>query len=650
MCGIVGLAGRLSRERLTAEVEAMNAAVAHRGPDDEGTWVGENFAFGMRRLSIIDLASGHQPMWDDGTGLGIVYNGEVYNYKSVRAGLEKKGISFKTTSDTEVVLKSLALKGAEAIHDWNGMFAVAAWNDRDKKLLLIRDRVGVKPLYYYWDGRILMFASEIKALLSSTLVQRRVNLQAAWDYLTYRYVPGPETIWQNIWKLPPGHMLEWSQDREPRISRYWKTDVVSKVERTDIEQKTKEFEDLFLDAVELRLLASDVPVGVMLSGGLDSSCVAAAAVELGHKRFHTFSVGFSDGGAYSELGFAHKVAEHLGVDYHEVVVDQSRFMEMLPEAVRATDEPLADLTIVPLLAVSRLACEHVKVVLSGEGADEILAGYNLDKVRQHFETIKRLQTLPAGLLKPLSQGMGLLSNRYGDALARAASVPLSKWNLELKNHMTWTWNENEKGALWPSFMGRDSDFILEGMYGAASSPDPFDQLLSVYQQSWLVEDLLMKADKITMAASLELRVPFLDYRLVEWANRQPTDVKVGRVGRHYVTKNVLRRFAQKRLPAEILERPKQGFPVPVNRWLTDEGFRKSIASQLTGEGAKVTALFSRAEIERQLGQSSTGDSRAADRVWLLVILETWLKQYGVELESAAPSEAEVATSGVNRLR
>jgi asparagine synthase (glutamine-hydrolysing) len=325
-------------------------------------------------------------------------------------------------------------------------------------------------------------------------------------------------------------------------------------------------------------------------------------------------------------------------------------MEMLPEAVRATDEPLADLTIVPLLAVSRLACEHVKVVLSGEGADEILAGYNLDKVRQHFETIKRLQTLPAGLLKPLSHGMGLLSNKYGDALARAASVPLSRWNLELKNHMTWTWNESEKGALWPSFKGRDSDFLLEGMYGAASSPDPFDQLLSVYQQSWLVEDLLMKADKITMAASLELRVPFLDYRLVEWANRQPADVKVGRVGRQYVTKHVLRRFAQKRLPAEILERPKQGFPVPVNRWLTDERFSKSVAAQLTGEGAKVATIFPPVEIERQLGQASTGDLKAADRVWLLVILETWLRQYGVELEPDAPSEAEVATSGVNRLR
>src|SRR5215467_873172 len=284
MCGIVGIAGCLRSEQLLTAVNAMNVAVAHRGPDDEGAWVGENFAFGMRRLSIIDLAGGHQPMWDSRTGIGIVYNGEVYNYKTIRASLEKSGISFQTTSDSEVVLKTLALKGADAVHDWNGMFAVAAWNDWEKKLLLIRDRIGVKPLYYYWDGSILLFASEIKALLASNLFPRRLNRQAVWDYLTYRYVPGPDIMWQNIWKLPPGHMLEWSPNREPRLSRYWRSDVVSVDQSMDIGQKTKEFEDLFLDSIAQRLLASDVPVGVMLSGGLDSSSIAAAAVELGHKH------------------------------------------------------------------------------------------------------------------------------------------------------------------------------------------------------------------------------------------------------------------------------------------------------------------------------------------------------------------------------
>src|SRR5215470_12456607 len=408
MCGIVGIAGRLRRDELSSTVTAMSAAVAHRGPDDEGTWVGDGFAFGMRRLSIIDLAGGHQPMWDSRTGVGIVYNGEVYNYKTLRVGLQKSGISLQTASDSEVVLKTLALKGASAVHDWNGMFAVAAWNDREKKLLLIRDRMGVKPLYYYWDGTTLLFGSEIKALLASNVLPRRLNYQAIWDYLTYRYVPGPETAWKNVWKLPPGHLLEWAPDEAPRISCYWQTDVISPDERVDIAQKTKDFEDLFLDSVSQRLLASDVPVGVMLSGGLDSSSIAAAAVELGHKHFHTFSVGFSEGGEYSELGYARQVARHLGVENHEVVVDQSSFLEMLPHAVQTADEPLADLTIVPFMAVCQLARGHVKVALSGEGADEVLAGYGFHLVHRKFETIRLIQTLPQSLLKTMHRTLASL--------------------------------------------------------------------------------------------------------------------------------------------------------------------------------------------------------------------------------------------------
>jgi len=629
MCGIVGVAGRFGRDRLAAVVDRMNAAVTHRGPDDEGAWVGENFAFGMRRLSIIDLSGGHQPMWDSKTGTRIVYNGEVYNYRAVRADLEKAGIPFHTASDTEVVLQSLALKGPDAVHDWNGMFAVAAWNDRDKNLLLIRDRVGVKPLYYFWDGSTLLFASEIKALLASNLVPRRLNRQAVWDYLTFRYVPAPETIWHNVWKLPPGHMMNWSPDRDPQIFRYWESDVRSLDGPLDIEQKSKEFDDLFLDSVEQRLLAADVPVGVMLSGGLDSSCVAAAAVELGHKRFHTFSVGFAGGGEYSELPYAKRVASHLGVEYHEVTVDRTKFLEMLPQAVWSADEPLADLTTVPLLAVSRLAREHVKVVLSGEGADEILAGYNFDKLHRTFDQIKRIQSFPPAVLKAASGALRLLSADYSARFARAATIPLATWNVANKSHMTREWNESEKADLWPFFAARDSDTTLINMYEAAGSHNPMEQLLSVYQKSWLVEDLLMKADKITMAASLELRVPFLDYRLVQWANRQPVGVKVGRVGRRYCTKYVLRRFAQKRLPREIIERPKRGFPIPVYHWLQDPWFSRWALEHLTGGHARVTDLFQPDAVRGQLARAAKADLRAAHRTWLLIVLETWLREYDV---------------------
>jgi asparagine synthase (glutamine-hydrolysing) len=636
MCGIVGLAGRFSNAQLKGEVRLMMDGIAHRGPDDEGAWVGENFAFGMRRLSIIDLAGGHQPMWDSRTGTGVVYNGEVYNYKAVRAGLEKAGLAFHTSSDTEVVLKSLALKGPKAVHEWNGMFGVAAWNDREQKLLLIRDRMGVKPLYYYWDGTTLMFASEIKALLASSVFPRHLNWQAAWDYLTFRHVPGPETMWHNVWKLPPGHMLEWSPNGKPRVSRYWKTDVLSEDEPFDIEQKTNEFADLFMDSVSQRLLASDVPVGVMLSGGLDSSAIAAAAVELGHKEFHTFSVAFSDGGEYSELGYARQVAQYLQVHNHEIVVDQRSFLELLPSAVRACDEPLADLTIVPLLAVVRLARQHVKVALSGEGSDEVLAGYDLNVTRRKFGLIRRLQNVPSSVLKPIGLALTPLSEWHGTRLAQIASIPLSRWNIELRNCMTWEWSEAEKAQLWPTYEGRDSASVLLNMYSEVASQDPLNQLLSVSQKSWLVEDLLMKADKMSMAASLEVRVPFLDYRLVEWANRQPVGVKIGRFEGRDVTKHVLRRFTKNRLPREIFDRPKKGFPVPVCRWLADESFNRWAVDHLGGNQAKAKHLFDPREIESRLRRAATGDLQAANRVWALLVLETWLREYDVEVAAVAP--------------
>jgi asparagine synthase (glutamine-hydrolysing) len=524
------------------------------------------------------------------------------------------------------------------------MFAVASWNDRQKRLLLIRDRMGEKPLYYYWDGAVLMFASEIKALVASKVFRRRLNPQAVWDYLTYKYVPGPETIWQNVWKLPPGHMLEWSPGGEPHVSEYWRTDVLSVDEPVDIEQKTKEFEELFLDAVSVRLLASDVPVGVMLSGGLDSSAIAAAAVELGHRRFHTFSVGFADGGDYSELGYARAVARHLGLENHEVVVDQRQYIEMLPEAVRAADEPLADPTIVPLLAVARLTHGHVKVALSGEGSDEILAGYDLHLTRRRFEILRRIQRVPSPLLLAMSGALRLFSAEYAQKLGDIARVPLSRRNILTNNHMTWHWTQQAKASLWPTFAGRDSAYTLRQMYAHVDSPDPLDQMLSVFQKSWLVEDLLMKADKMSMAASLELRVPFLDYRLVAWANRQPTDVKIGRLDGRTVTKRVLRRFAAKRLPRTIIDRPKRGFPVPIGRWMADQRFARWTQQYLTGKEARLKDVFQTDEIRRHLQRGAAGDRQAADNVWILAVLETWLREFDVDVaaDMSAPVTAAAA--------
>ncbi|MEP6913693.1 MAG: asparagine synthase (glutamine-hydrolyzing), partial [bacterium] len=615
-------------------VQRMNEALIHRGPDDEGSWAQDGFGFGMRRLSIIDLEGGHQPMWDDESGLGVVFNGEIYNYRTLREQLSQSGALFHTNSDTEVVLKTLALSGLSGIHSWNGMFAIAAWNPASERLLLIRDRVGVKPLYYYWDGANFLFASEIKALLASGLVERRINRQSVWDYLTFRYVPGPESIWLGVRKLPPGHALELLPGKAPREILYWETNVSSSNgdERPETEADLdKEFSELFLDSVEQRLVASDVPVGVLLSGGLDSSAIAAAAMELGHRNFHTFSVGFDEGGYYSELPHARKVAQHVGANYHEVLIGRDRFLELLPELVYYSDEPMADLAAIPLLEVSRLARQNVKVVLSGEGSDEILAGYDLGLSERRWQIARSLQRIPNPLLRLGSRFAGIVSPKHERRAKRIAEEPVALWNQTDRPHITRFLGQAEKVALWPAAAGQDSERILSELYRKASSTDPLQQLLSVYQKSWLVEDLLMKADKMSMATSVELRTPFLDYRLVEWANKQPNSVKVKRTGLfRYDTKSVLRRFCAPRLPKEILTRPKQGFPVPVNGWLT-QGLDSWAQDILTGPNSRVAEAFSREILVGLVAGASQGDSEAAGDVWLLIVLEFWLQAWDASL-------------------
>ncbi len=612
----------------------MNAAIVHRGPDDEGIWAEDGFGFAMRRLSIIDLAGGGQPMWHEQSGLGVIFNGEVYNYRPLREQLLKKGHQFHTHSDTEVVLKTLVDSGLSGIHNWNGMFAVAAWNRNEKKLHLIRDRMGVKPLYYFYDGKNFLFASEIKAILASGLVNPSINRQALWDYLTFRFVPSPETIWTNIRKLPPGHLLEFTPTGEPIESCYWKTDVRFSDDSANHqlpEQLNDEFVELFLDAVKLRLEASDVPVGVMLSGGLDSSAVAAAAIELGHRNFHTFSVGFDEGGYYSELPYARQVAKHVGANYHEVVIGQREFLEMLPELVYYADEPLADLAAIPLLAVSRLAQQNVKVVLSGEGSDEILAGYDLELSERRWGLVRSLQRVPKPLMTLMVKGARVLPETFSERAARVAELPLSKWNYRELPHMTRYLNQIEKLSLWPNGEHANSERVLEKLYKTAQASDPLQQVLSVYQKDWLVEDLLMKADKMSMAASVELRTPFLDYRLVEWANRQPNYVKIKRTGlMKYETKSILRRFCAQRLPGEILNRSKRGFPVPVNDWLKT-GMSNWARDVLLGANSRVISGFSKDVINRLILSAEQGSTEAAGKVWLIIVLEFWLQAWNVSL-------------------
>lgn len=628
MCGIVGVVGVLSADAGRECVSRMNRAIVHRGPDDEGIWADQGRAFGMRRLSIIDLPGGHQPMWTD-DGVGIVFNGEIYNYQKLRDELLSSGYAFRTQSDTEVILNLYHRDGLAAIDRLEGMFAICFYDSRSNRIHLVRDRLGVKPLYYGSQDGNFFFGSEIKAVLAGMGNKPPVSRAALFHYLTLRFVPSGLTIWEGIHKLPPGHILTLDPaSGAQRLDRYWQVRFHSEaVDPT--RDYVAEFGELFLGAVEKRLLAADVPVGVLLSGGIDSSAIAAAAVELGHRDFHTFSVAFDEGGEFDESIYARQTARFVGANHHELHIGKDEFMDYLPEFVHQTDEPLADLASIPLYYVSRFAREHVKVVLSGEGADEVLAGYTLDRVTRILTWMRRLDAVMPRLLR---RGAGeVLGTRRGGAMLRAWSQGDWRSCLALQPyHATMHWTEAEKRELMPAGHGDDrfgsTEDLIRDWYGeAAPGCHPMDALQQVYCREWLVEDLLMKADKMSMAASLELRVPFLDHALVEWAARLPLAMKVGGDGARYQSKWILRQYAARRLPAEIVTRPKRGFPVPAYRWLA--GPLKDWAASLLGPGSRLSGYLDLTHLPPVLHAACHGNLAAAHKVWLLIVAELWLQAW-----------------------
>lgn len=599
MCGIAGLMRYPGdADERSDLVRRMGAAMRHRGPDDSGWFVDDDVALAVQRLSVIDLTTGHQPM-STPDGVHIVFNGEIFNYRELRDELARRGETFLTSSDTEVILRQYHSRGLEGFQALNGMFAVALWDTRSRQLHLVRDRMGVKPLYYYWDGRVFAFASEIKALVELPRIEHAVEPHAVWDYLTFRYVPAARTVWRHVFKLPPAHHLTISAcGGPPQVSRWWDIPASDALApQRSMAALIEEFGCLFRDAINRRMVA-DVPVGVLLSGGLDSSAVSAVAARSHGRKLKTFSVSFADSPATDERMFARRVAEHLGSEHQEVVIGQREFVEFLPRFVYWTDEPLADLASIPLYYVTKLARQTVTVALSGEGADEILAGYDFDR----WLAARRLaQPDPADVRKdPVPPHM----TNYMDSAAKRLLFRIPED--------------------YP-----DSVDVLRGHLARCGARHPLDQMLFLYCQDWLVEDLLMKADKMSMANSLEVRTPFLDYRLVEWAAQAPVAAKVGtdRQGRPQ-TKFVLREFARDLLPDGIVTRPKQGFPVPVYEWLA--GPLKGLARDLIASSdSRLRTWFDAGELGELLRTGVADEATAPDRhrLWHLMILELWLRAW-----------------------
>ncbi|HEV2476012.1 MAG TPA: asparagine synthase (glutamine-hydrolyzing), partial [Candidatus Dormibacteraeota bacterium] len=544
MCGICGVAGG-HPARGRELVQAMCAAMEHRGPDDEGFGTNDQVVLGMRRLSIIDVGGGHQPMANEDSTVWVVQNGEIYNHLELRGQLIAHGHVFRTQSDTEVLVHGYEQWGQAMVERLNGMFAFAVHDLRAGTVLLARDRMGIKPLHYAIDGDRLVFASELKALLRDPALRRGVDPAALDDYLTYEFVPSPRTIVRGISKLRPGHTLTWSiRERSARVERYWAPQLNAGDGRHDLDHESSRLLECLRESVR-KELNSDVPLGVFLSGGIDSSAVAAMMTQLG-VEVKTFSVGFAER-SFDESGYAREVARHLGTDHHEVTLEPAAMLELIPKLPQLLDEPLGDASIIPTYLLSEFTRRHVKVALGGDGGDELFAGYptlQAHRLAGYYTRLPRL--LRGGLVEPVVRRLPVSRDNLSfDFRAKrfiaGAELPVAE------RHLTWMGSFPPRGV---------------SLEDEQASLDPLNQVLMRDMRYYLEGDILVKLDRASMMASLEARVPLLNNDFVGYATSLPLNMKLRGMRSKFLLKRALRGV----LPDRILNRPKKGFGIPVADW------------------------------------------------------------------------------------
>ncbi len=621
MCGIAGFVNRDGEAADRGVLARMTGTLAHRGPDGEGEFIEGPAGLGHRRLSIIDVDGGAQPMSNEDGSVWVTFNGEIYNDPELRAGLLARGHVFRTDCDTESLVHLYEEHGPEFVRHLNGMFALAIWDVRRSRLVLARDRMGQKPLFYAeTPAGSLVFGSEPKALLAHPGVARRLDPAGLSRYLFYEYIPAPHSIWEGMRKLPPAHLLV-REGGVSTVSRYWSSPEPD-AEGLPFEEQSARFWDEFRAAVG-RHRRSDVPLGVFLSGGVDSSSVAAALAELEPaSHIRTFSIGFEDP-SFDESGHARAVARHLGTDHHERTFSADSVMELLPEAAGWLDEPFGDASVLPTHLLSRFAREHVTVALGGDGADELLAGYPTFRAERASEVYRRLPKAARALA---GSAVGMLPVDHGNIsldfklkqFLRGASEPSAL------AHQRWL------GSFSGPEIGRllvDGNIDVEGEHLARASAlavgsDPLTRSLRLYQDTYLPEDILTKVDRASMACGLEVRAPFLDARLVDAIQLLPSSYKYGR-GQ---TKRLLKRAAAPRLPASILERPKKGFGIPVARWLRGP-LAPLMHSLLAPDRLRKQGLFRPDEVARRIGEHLAGARDHRKPLWTLLMFQLWFDRW-----------------------
>jgi len=616
MCGIAGIVKMDPREHVEEQrLRRMREVLLHRGPDGAGTFLDGPAGLAHRRLAIVDVKGGHQPMPNEDRSIWIVYNGEIYNHASLRPDLESLGHRYGSRSDTETILHLYEEEGERCVEKLQGMFAFAIWDKARGRLLLARDRLGIKPLYYSCTDEEIMFASEIKAIHAAGTLRPQFNRQILPEYLATRFVSGDETFFSGVRKLLPGRTLTWSQGEGLRQRRYWQLPSDTSV---DPDGKDAGGVRSRLDSAVTSHLMSDVPLGVFLSGGLDSTALAALMAPKVSGPLQTFSVGFAEAGA-SELPWARLAARAVGAEHHEVVVTPAEFFEALPRLVWHEDEPIAFSSSVPLYFVSRLASHHVKVVLTGEGADELFLGYNRYRVTAWNERMGRIwgRMLP-GIRKTMARLMQHLPGR-----ARALAT---RSFLSLAEGPRGQFYENF--AVFPEILQRhllaDTE-LLDARdpyhdnlrcYEAAVG-EPLDRMGRADLQTYLVE-LLMKQDQMSMATSIESRVPYLDTALVEHVTAIPGRQRLP----GFRTKALLRDATRDLVPPEIRRRRKMGFPVPLDGWLRG-AYWPVVEDLVLGPRAASRGLFDPAALRHLAEDHRSGAASHAERLWLLINLEQW---------------------------
>jgi asparagine synthase (glutamine-hydrolysing) len=626
-----------------ARAELLNRmcqVITHRGPDDQGTLLKEGVALGMRRLSIIDLVGGHQPMSGEDGAVTIVFNGEIYNFLEVEAALKARGHLFQTRSDTEAIVHAYEEYGAGCLELLRGMFAFAIWDARERKLFVARDRAGKKPLYYTVTPKgALVFGSELKSLLEHPGVEREMNPEALDAYFTLGYVPDPLTIFRNVYKLPPGHHLTFAEGRVA-IEEYWDFNFEPAQSRNE-EDYLEELRFLLDESVRLRLI-SDVPLGAFLSGGIDSSTIVALMARHMGMPVKTFSIGFRED-SYDELKYARIAAKKFGTDHHEFLVTPD-ICSIVDELVRHFDEPFADSSAIPTYMVSKLAREHVTVILSGDGGDELFAGYTRYVVERKRGAFSHLPGfLRKGVMQPISRRLphGMLGRNF------IHNVALDKVERYLDSISVFTGLNKESlytRAFRASLSGSSGVIRTFQDYAAKiRTGEDIDKLLYIDSKTYLPGDILTKVDRMSMAVSLEARAPLLDHKLIEFVARTPASLKLA----GYETKYLLKRAIKGLVPDEILNRPKQGFGVPIQDWINKQ-LRQRIRDTLTQSAIKQRGYVEPAYVQVLLDEHERGRRDHSMALWSLFMLELWHREFTDRGGArAAETRTDEANAGVN---